>query len=100
MIKQQLFAIRPDANAPRQYPSVLGYTKDEALAHAIVSDKRFAKFTDGYYNPDEAIAQNVSPAEVVIFESVDDLFEQDDEKARQRALAKLDPRERKLLGLE
>ncbi|AYG47870.1 hypothetical protein DV532_26665 (plasmid) [Pseudomonas sp. Leaf58] len=103
MTSQNLFAItyNSDTTEGRGYTITLGYTHTRELADAIVSDPRFSKYCCmGFHNAEECRKYSVRPAELLIFESVDELYDREQEAERQKALAKLNPRERKILGLE
>jgi len=103
MTSQNLFAItyNSDTIEGRGYTITLGYTQTRELADAIVSDPRFSKYCCmGFHNAEECRQLNVRPAELLIFQSVDELYDREREAERQKVLAKLDPRERKILGLE
>lgn len=103
MSSQNLFAItyNSDTTEGRGYTITLGYTHTRELADAIVSDPRFSKYCCmGFHSADECRKLNVRAAELRIFESVDELYDRELQAERQKALAKLDPRDRKVLGLE
>lgn len=101
MITQDLFAItyNADLTEGRGHSIILGYTKTLELAKAIVADRRFSRYCCmGYQSPDDW-KHSVSQKPVLIFESVDEPFELEEQKLREKALAKLSPEERRVLGL-
>jgi hypothetical protein len=103
MITDNLFSVvyNSDTTEGRGHMVTLGFTRSRELAEAIVSDKRFSKYCGmGFHNVADCCKFNVRPAEVVIFESVEDMYGRDEAAERQTALAKLTPHERKLLKLE
>jgi len=102
MITQELYAItyNSDLTEGRGYPITLGFAKSEALAKAIVSDPRFGRYCCmGFHNAQDCQKYNVSPKSVLIFESVEEPFDLEKQKIRDKALAKLTSEERELLGL-
>jgi len=101
MINQDLFAItyNADLTEGRGHTIILGYTKTFELAKTIASDPRFSRYCCmGHQNPDDW-KHSVSQKPVLIFESVDEPFELEEQKLREKALAKLSQEERRVLGL-
>ncbi|AXH59716.1 hypothetical protein [Pseudomonas amygdali] len=101
MITNDLFAItyNADLTEGRGHTIILGYTKTLELAKAIVADPRFSRYCCmGFQSPDDW-KYSVSQKPVLIFEAVDEPFELEKQKLREQALAKLNPDERRALGL-
>jgi len=102
MIAQEMFAItyNADQTEGRGHEITLGYTQTQELAEAIVADPRFKRYcVMGFHNPADCIKYNVRPKSVLIFEAIDDPYNLEKQKLRERALAKLSKEERQALGL-
>jgi hypothetical protein len=69
------------------------------VAEHYVKSPQYRKWcVMGYQNPREDV-KNIRETQMVIFDSVEELTEQNNQAAKARALAKLTLAERKLLGL-
>lgn len=78
---------------------VHGYARNAEIAHAIVRDKRYARYcVMGVQTPDD-YKRMTKPVTIKIFESVNDFFHNSKEEIRKRALAKLTAAEREALGV-
>jgi hypothetical protein len=102
MSREDVFAITYNADMAegRGQTITLGYARTRELANAIVSDKRFSKYCCmGFHDAQSCVTRNVNPAQLAIFESVDELYDFDVQSERKKALEKLTQRERDLLGL-
>ena len=78
---------------------VHGYARNAEIAHAIVRDKRYARYcVMGVQTPYD-YRYMTEPVTIKIFESVDDFFQNSKEEIRKRALAKLSAAEREALGV-
>lgn len=88
-----------DTTEGRGYTIVHGYTRNGEVARAIVRDKRYARYcVMGVQHLDD-YRHMTGPANIKIFESVEDFFDNSKEEIRKRALAKLTAAEREALGV-
>jgi hypothetical protein len=96
-----LFAVtsNSDTTEGRGYTITHGYFHHNSIARAVVRDKRYRRYcTMGVQSPDDA-KYMVQEQSIIIFDSVEEFFQNTEEERRKRALAKLTPDEKKLLGL-
>ena len=92
------FTSNSDTTEGRGYTIVHGYTRDQNLAKAIVSDKRYSRYcVMGVQQPDD-YKYMTGKSLITIYESVDEYFHSTPEEIKKRALAKLTPQERQVLG--
>lgn len=92
------FTSNSDTTEGRGYRIVQGYTRDNALARAIVMDKRYARFCVMGCQSADDYKYMVEPALIKVYETVDEFFDNTKEAIQKRALAKLNAEERAALG--
>ena len=78
---------------------VKGYARNAEIAHAIVRDKRYARYCVMGVQTTNDYKYMTVPVTIRIFESVEDFFHNSKEEIRKRALAKLSADEREALGV-
>lgn len=90
-----------DQTEGRGYTISLGFVTTQAEAFKIVDDKRFARWcVMGVHNPGSE-RYNVLERTIDIYDTAEEFWEKHDVvEKRKRALAKLTPEDRKVLGLE
>lgn len=91
-----------DQTEGRGYDIVIGYVRDMKTADAIVDDKRFSRFcVMGVHSPGRQKYQRAQ-VEIPIYDSPEEFWVEQSPEAevRRRALAKLTPEDRRVLGLE
>lgn len=99
---ETLFAIthNSDLTEGRGHTVILGYTRTQELANAIVSDKRFSRWCCmGVHDARECQRHNVRKQDVVIFENAEEIYAREEDLERKKALAKLTDHDKKILGL-
>lgn len=87
-----------DTTEGRGYTIVHGYARNARIAHAIVRDKRYARYCVMGLQSTDDYKYMTGPATIKIFESVEDFFHNSNEEVKARALAKLSAAEREALG--
>lgn len=100
--KIHLFAVthNSDLTEGRGHTVTLAHFEDKNEALKVVNDPRYKKWcVMGVHQPGRE-QHNVSERTIVVYHSAEEFWEQYDTDAkRARALAKLTPEDRKLLGL-
>ena len=88
-----------DTTEGRGSTIVQGYARNAEIAHAIVRDKRYARYCVMGVQTHDDYKYMTAPVVIKIFESAEDFFNNSKEEIRKRALAKLTPAEREALGV-
>lgn len=87
-----------DTTEGKGYTIVHGYVRNMELARAIVADKRYSRYcVMGCQQPDD-YKYMVENSLITIYNSAEEFFDNTPEEIKKRALAKLTPEERKVLG--